>query len=52
MGIPLATALSIKTGIPFVVVRKRSYGLEGECQVHQQTGYSENELYINGIYRK
>lgn len=22
MGIPLATALSIKTGIPFVVVRK------------------------------
>lgn len=50
MGIPLATALSIKTGIPFVVVRKRSYGLEGECQVHQQTGYSENELYINGIY--
>ena len=50
MGIPLATALSIKTGIPFVVVRKRSYGLEGECQVHQQTGYSENELYIYGIY--
>ena len=52
MGIPLATALSIKTGIPFVVVRKRSYGLEGECQVHQQTGYSENELYINGIYEQ
>lgn len=49
MGIPLATALSLKTGIPFVVVRKRSYGLEGEHQVHQQTGYSENELYINGI---
>lgn len=50
MGIPLATALSLKTGIPFVVVRKRSYGLEGEYQVHQQTGYSKNELYINGIY--
>ncbi len=49
MGIPLATALSLKTGIPFVVIRKRSYGLEGEYQVHQQTGYSENELYINGI---
>ncbi|WP_237706520.1 adenine phosphoribosyltransferase, partial [Treponema sp. JC4] len=49
MGIPLATALSLKTGIPFVVVRKRSYGLEGEQKVHQRTGYSENELYINGI---
>lgn len=49
MGIPLATALSIKTGIPFVVVRKRSYGLEGEHQVHQQTGYGESELFINGI---
>lgn len=50
MGIPLATALSLRTGIPFVVVRKRSYGLEGEYHVHQQTGYSKNELYINGIY--
>lgn len=49
MGIPLATALSLKTGIPFVVIRKRSYGLKGEYQVHQQTGYSEDELYINGL---
>ena len=49
MGIPLATALSLRTGIPFVIVRKRSYGLEGEYQVHQETGYSKNELYINNI---
>ncbi|MCI5866768.1 MAG: hypoxanthine/guanine phosphoribosyltransferase [Methanosphaera sp.] len=49
MGIPLATALSIKTGIPFVIIRKRSYGLDGECAVHQKTGYGESELYINGI---
>ncbi len=33
----------------FVVVRKRSYGLEGEVAVHQTTGYSEGELYINGL---
>ena len=52
MGIPLATALSLKTGIPFVVVRKRSYGLEGEKQVHQETGYSESELFINGINKE
>ena len=49
MGIPLATALSLKTGIPFVIVRKRSYGLEGEHQVHQKTGYGESQLYINNI---
>lgn len=52
MGIPLATALSLKTGIPFVVIRKRSYGLEGEHHVHQTTGYSESELYINGLTEK
>ena len=49
MGIPLATALSLKTDIPFVIIRKRSYGLEGEHQVHQQTGYGKSELFINNI---
>jgi adenine phosphoribosyltransferase len=49
MGIHIATALSIKTGIPFVIVRKRAYGLEGEVPVHQITGYSNGELYINGL---
>ncbi|MCK9151017.1 hypoxanthine/guanine phosphoribosyltransferase [Methanobacterium alcaliphilum] len=49
MGIHLATALSLETGLPFVVVRKRQYGLPGEVAVHQTTGYSQGELYINGI---
>jgi len=49
MGIHIATALSLDTNIPFVVVRKRCYGLEKEVGVHQITGYSECELYINGI---
>ena len=49
MGIPLATALSERTGIPFAIVRKRSYGLEGEVAVHQTTGYSANQLYMNGV---
>ncbi|MBE6485838.1 MAG: purine phosphoribosyltransferase family protein [Methanosphaera stadtmanae] len=49
MGIPLATALSLKTDIPFVIIRKRSYGLEGERKVHQQTGYGKSELFINNI---
>ncbi|MHC1575931.1 MAG: hypoxanthine/guanine phosphoribosyltransferase [Methanosarcinaceae archaeon] len=51
MGIPLATALSLKSGIPFTIVRKRQYGLEGEVKLSQSTGYSKGELYINGIDR-
>ncbi len=51
MGIHIATALSIMTGIPFVVIRKRKYGLDGEVAVHQITGYSQGELYINGLNR-
>ncbi|WP_414470087.1 hypoxanthine/guanine phosphoribosyltransferase [Methanobacterium sp. ACI-7] len=49
MGIHIATALSLQTDIPFVVVRKRCYNLKEEIAVHQVTGYSECELHINGI---
>ncbi|MGZ7068100.1 MAG: hypoxanthine/guanine phosphoribosyltransferase [Methanobacterium sp.] len=49
MGIHIATALSLETGIPFVVVRKRCYNLIDEVAVHQVTAYSKGELYINGI---
>lgn len=49
MGIHLAAALSLTTGIPFVVIRKRSYGLPGEKEVFQQTGYGSSNLYINDL---
>lgn len=49
MGIHHATALTLETEIPFSVARKRSYGFEREVAVHQETEYSESELYINGI---
>jgi adenine phosphoribosyltransferase len=49
MGIPLAVPLTLRTGIPYNVVRKRRYGLPGEVSVHQVTGYSAKEMYINGI---
>ncbi|MDO5848619.1 MAG: hypoxanthine/guanine phosphoribosyltransferase [Methanobrevibacter sp.] len=49
MGIHLATALSLATGIPFIVIRKRQYGLPGEKQVYQETGYGSSNLYINGL---
>jgi adenine phosphoribosyltransferase len=50
MGIPLATVVSERTGIPFAIVRKRAYGLAGEVAVHQATGYSTNQLYMNGVH--
>ena len=49
MGIHLATALSLQTDVPLVVIRKRAYGLDGEVSLHQQTGYSESEMYINDV---
>lgn len=50
MGIPLAVAISERTGVPYNVVRKRRYGLEGEVSVCQVTGYCRNQLYINGVH--
>jgi len=49
MGFPLAALLSVETGVPYVFVRKRQYGLPGEVSVQQVTGYSEKKLYINNI---
>ncbi|NIA11415.1 MAG: adenine phosphoribosyltransferase [Nitrospiraceae bacterium] len=49
MGIPIGTVLSMKTGIPLVIIRKRQYNLPNEIAVHQRTGYSKGELYVNGI---
>ncbi|MGD0057759.1 MAG: hypoxanthine/guanine phosphoribosyltransferase [Methanomassiliicoccales archaeon] len=49
MGIPLVVPLSLQLGIPFTVVRKRRYGLSEEVSINQVTGYSEREMFINGI---
>lgn len=49
MGIPLATALSLSSGKPLVVGRKRKYGLPGEFSIDQTTGYSKGEIYLNDI---
>ncbi len=51
MGLPLGAALSTMTDIPFIIIRKRRYELPGEIAVHQTTGYSKGELYLNGIKR-
>ena len=49
MGLPLLAAVGEATGKPTVVIRKRSYGMEGEVQVDVSTGYSKSTAYINDI---
>ncbi|MBO4502630.1 MAG: adenine phosphoribosyltransferase [Candidatus Methanomethylophilus sp.] len=49
MGIPLAIPLSLKLRIPYTVARKRSYGLDGELTLDQETGYSKSLMTVNGI---
>jgi len=51
MGIHIGTTLSLMTDIPFTIVRKRKYELPGEIALHQTTGYSKGELYMNGVHR-
>lgn len=51
MGIPLSTALSLRTGLPVTVIRKRRYGLPGEQEIGQRTGYAKGTLYMNGLAR-
>lgn len=49
MGLPLTAPLSMATGIPLVIARKRTYGLEGEVKIDQSTGYSKGAMYLNDI---
>ena len=49
MGLPLLATVGDATGKPTVVIRKRSYGMEGEVRVDVSTGYSESKTYINDI---
>tara|TARA_Y100001970_G_scaffold292678_1_gene435118 strand:- start:39288 stop:39866 length:579 start_codon:yes stop_codon:yes gene_type:complete len=49
MGLPLLAAVGDATGKPTVVIRKRSYGMEGETKVDVATGYSQSTVFINDI---
>ena len=50
MGLPLASTLSLSTGKPLVIARKRAYDLPGEIAVDQETGYSKGTIYLNDIH--
>jgi len=47
MGIPYATAMTMRTGIPFQIIRKKKLGLPGEIEIACSTGYSESRFYLN-----
>jgi adenine phosphoribosyltransferase len=49
MGLPLVAPVSLATGIPYVVVRKRRYDLPGELVAYCETGYGENCLHVNDV---
>tara|TARA_A100001234_G_scaffold14436_1_gene11560 strand:+ start:648 stop:1235 length:588 start_codon:yes stop_codon:yes gene_type:complete len=49
MGLPLMAPLSMRTKIPMVIARKRQYGLEGEIEINQETGYSKGSIFLNDI---
>ncbi len=49
MGFPLAALLSMRTGKPYVFLRKKKYGLPGEVSVKQVTGYSKGDLFLNFV---
>jgi adenine phosphoribosyltransferase len=51
MGIHIGSVLSTLTDIPMTIMRKREYKLPHEIAVHQTTGYSKGELYLNGVYK-
>lgn len=49
MALPITTTVSDFLNKPYIVARKRKYGLPRELTVHQVTGYSESLMYINSI---
>ncbi len=49
MALPVATLVSSFMEVPYVIARKRKYGLIGEIEISQQTGYSKNLMYVNGV---
>lgn len=50
MALPLAAALGLETDLPYVVVRKRPYGLAGERAAAARTGYGEATLHLNDVH--
>ncbi len=49
MAIQYGTALTLRTGIPLQIIRKRGHGLEDEISFSKSTGYGESRMFLSGI---
>jgi adenine phosphoribosyltransferase len=49
MGFHIGAALSMVTGLPLLMVRKRPYNLKGEMKLVKSTGYEKSTMYINSV---
>jgi len=49
MGIQYCAALTIRTGRPFQVIRKRGLGIEGEIVFDKTTGYEGSTMYLDFV---
>lgn len=49
MGIPITTAISLKTGIPMVIATRRLKRTPDEIEVEYICGYEKGYLHINNI---
>lgn len=50
-GIAISTAVSILTGIPVVIARRRKLDIKGEIEICKKTAYSESSLYLSGVQK-
>ena len=49
MGIHVSTLTGYLADLPVNIIRKRPYGLEGEVQLKQETGYGRSKMYLNNV---
>lgn len=49
MAFPLVASLSVACGLPYVLARKRPYGLPNESEAASHTGYGSSILHLNDL---
>jgi len=49
MGVPISTAISLKTSLPLIIATRRKKGTFDEISVDYISGYENGVLHINGI---
>jgi adenine phosphoribosyltransferase len=50
MGVPIATAISMKTGIPLIIATKREKRTPTDVKINYVCGYEKGVLHFNSIH--